>query len=523
MNEYNLNVDVHSLKLAKNTFYTFINSALILFTGIIVSIVTARFLGPARFGIYQLILWIMGAAAVVYKFGMSPAITKYVAEYEGREKKEAIGEITGFAFVVQLVVSLACAILLISFSKEIALFFGSEKTWIYILIVAAWIVPSALTGVLVAAIKGLQLFQYFIFANIIVLPISTLAIFLVLKMDFGIEGVLVTQASFQVFYLLVYYFLIRKRIIFRPSFRLEPTLRKRFFNYSLSMVVILFLEAIIWQRSEIFFLGKFSSAEQIAFYALAFGISMGAIGVLTGNFMRVLMPTFSSIYGAGDMARVRQLFTTSTRYIGMLVLPVCTAGIVVAPLLIKFLYGQAYLFGSNVLRILLVSSALVCISTAGAAVMYGTEKQNMIVKFWSIVAAVNIALDLLLIPRWGSIGAALANSSAQILGVILGGLYLVRAMKAKYPLATLFKVLLASTAMAVVLAPILWFSPQPFGLISVIIVALPVYYVFLLLLKAINATDIAFFKKIVEKLPNFIQPVVVGIVNLSEKQIRRLV
>src|SRR5262249_54081439 len=65
--------------------------------------------------------------------------------------------------------------------------------------------------------------------------------------------------------------------------------------------------------------------------------------------------------------------------------------------------------------------------------LYGTEKQGFIAKYGTVVAVLNIALDLALIPKHGALGAAAANCAAQIAGVVGGTFYAIRHTRTSFP------------------------------------------------------------------------------------------
>jgi O-antigen/teichoic acid export membrane protein len=86
--------------------------------------------------------------------------------------------------------------------------------------------------------------------------------------------------------------------------------------------------------------------------------------------------------------------------------------------------------------LLLVSLAITSIGVVGSPLLVGTEKQSFIAKYGTFVAVLNIAMDLLLIPRHGALGAAIANCTAQIVGVLGGTIYTIRYAGANFPWRT---------------------------------------------------------------------------------------
>ncbi|RGS75187.1 flippase [Coprococcus sp. AF21-14LB] len=85
-----------------------------------------------------------------------------------------------------------------------------------------------------------------------------------------------------------------------------------------------------------------------------------------------------------------------------------------APIVIKILYGQAYLGATNALRIAIWYEAFAMIGTA-RGIWILCEKKNKYVKYYlSIGAGINLVLNYTMIPYMGIEGAAMATLVTQI-------------------------------------------------------------------------------------------------------------
>ena len=97
------------------------------------------------------------------------------------------------------------------------------------------------------------------------------------------------------------------------------------------------------------------------------------------------------------------------------------AAIVFAPALVDLLYGPAYHGAVAPLRLLLVSFALLVVSRHYRLVLVASGRQATDLRIMGVAAALNVALNLWLIPRAGLFGAATSNvaSEAAILAAVL--------------------------------------------------------------------------------------------------------
>jgi O-antigen/teichoic acid export membrane protein len=76
------------------------------------------------------------------------------------------------------------------------------------------------------------------------------------------------------------------------------------------------------------------------------------------------------------------------------------------------------------------------------------ERQDLIIRWGLVAGVINIALDLALIPRFGAVGAALANGTAQTFSVLALWLAAIHLLKVRVPILPVVKIALISAAMA---------------------------------------------------------------------------
>jgi O-antigen/teichoic acid export membrane protein len=134
----------------------------------------------------------------------------------------------------------------------------------------------------------------------------------------------------------------------------------------------------------------------------------------------------------------------------MLMVPLCLLGVAVAKPLAQLIYGPQFLAVALPLQLLLVALSVTSIGVVISPLLYGVDKQSFIAKYGTVVAVLNLVLDLLLIPKYAAIGAAAANSTAQIAGVLGGAIYVLRYIQVKFPWRSTVTIYLAA---AIAVAP----------------------------------------------------------------------
>src|SRR3546814_10825295 len=69
--------------IVRNTLFSSVGIYTEYFLGMLTSIIIARHLGPADFGTYSLVIWLVATGVVITNAGVSSAVIKFVAELRG--------------------------------------------------------------------------------------------------------------------------------------------------------------------------------------------------------------------------------------------------------------------------------------------------------------------------------------------------------------------------------------------------------------------------------------------------------
>jgi O-antigen/teichoic acid export membrane protein len=211
-----------------------------------------------------------------------------------------------------------------------------------------------------------------------------------------------------------------------------PDIFRRIRKFSIIISYVLLLDTIIWQRSEVLFLKWYSTLPQIAFYALAYSIA-AKLADVSGTFSSTLLPLYSESYGRHGLREVGAVLTKALKYLQMVMVFPCLLAAAICKPLVALLYGPDYGPVVLPLQLLLISLAITSIGVVCSPLLVGTEKQSFIAKYGTLVAVLNITLDFILIPQHGALGAAVANCTAQIVGVVGGTIYVIRYAKTSFP------------------------------------------------------------------------------------------
>jgi O-antigen/teichoic acid export membrane protein len=268
-------------------------------------------------------------------------------------------------------------------------------------------------GILRAVLRGVQRYDYFVRLNLMTAPLWVAGCILAVLRGGGIAAVLGVGFLVQLVIVGALASWAHREVGLQWRARLPQPLRSRVLRYGVMLAALVVLNGIVWKRSELLFLGRFHGPEQMAFYAVPFAIAERLSLLLPGALLGVLLPGLTYAYGAADPERFSAMFSQALQYLAMLTLPICLLGISLAPGLIRLVYGPRFGGAIAVLQILLIAMAFGVLGQAASAALLGMERQGWLLKTGAAAAVVSIALNLLLIPPYGAVGAAVANTLTQ--------------------------------------------------------------------------------------------------------------
>lgn len=206
-----------------------------------------------------------------------------------------------------------------------------------------------------------------------------------------------------------------------PESCLGPSDKRTFFRLSFSSA----LNNIISNSLvllDVFLLGIFvSNMDVIASYKVASNIPL-ALMFIPSSVEVFMMPHFAR--HREDFRWVRKNYRLTLAALSLFNLCVCGGGILLGPWIIKLLYGTQYTDAAVCFSILLLGYFFSSIRAVSHIAIYSQRKVqvNILVTLFSNL--LNILLDILLIRKYASIGAAIASSAVNLLAALVMVLYL---------------------------------------------------------------------------------------------------
>jgi O-antigen/teichoic acid export membrane protein len=381
---------------------------------LVISIAAARILGPEAMGQQSFISFVQVSVVLLFTGGLSGALMRFTAELAGRGAPDVVRGLLRWSWRLLGIGSLTTVVLL------------AAVGWPRGDLRGAWMLAAAAGGVSVlhavphSVLTGLQKWRAASIVSLVTGAAGALGTLLVLQAGYGIVGMFAVEIVVTSLNLLWVTRLVRREMltsgpVVTPP---DPALQRRIRNYAAGSWVHLVLFLVVWRRSELFVLDWTSTDVQIAMYSVAFA-TLGAVRQIPGALAQTLAPAVATLYGAGEMERISRGFSRGVRLLTIMVLPMTTGLLAVGPALLVAAFGEEYAEAGVPLLIMTAVFPLLPLNSMCSGVLQGLGRIRPVLIASGVATVVNVVLALLLIPPSGAVGAALANSGAQLTATVL--------------------------------------------------------------------------------------------------------
>lgn len=375
---------------------------------LVISVAAARFLGPDGMGRQSFIAFVEVSVTMVFTGGIPLALMRYTSEALGRQRPEVARDLVRLAWRIELAAAAAGGAVLATVAVLRA---DLRSAWVLAAVAA---VLGTLHTVPSAVLRGLQRWREASLVGMVTGTVGALATIAVLAGGGGITGMFAVEVIVAFANLVWTSWLARRGLpVAERLVSGDDGTRRRFFGYAgLSSAEVL-LTLVVWRRSEFFFLERYSTNAQIALYSVAFSTVVAAARLLE-SVAAVLSPAFATLLGAGDLDRVRSGFGRALRLLTTLTLPVTAGLLAVGPTLLMVVYGADYEGTGPILVVMVLTFPLLPLVAVSHALLIGLARLRLPLFAAVAAAVVNVVLDFAVIPRFGAVGAAVANGAAQL-------------------------------------------------------------------------------------------------------------
>ncbi len=379
-------------------------------------IILANLLGSAVYGIYSIGFSFLDILSILSIMGLNMGVLRHIAVYE---TDKDFARLKGTIYFPLYFVTLST--LLLSFIAwqcssftAVVIFKKAEVT--LSLRVFSIALPFYSVMILLSFIfRGFQKLQFTVLIRDVAHPLTAVILLVLFYYvgSIGLYSALLVYLSSTVVACLFGLLLLKRRIMRKFPGGIRPCYEgKKLLRFSLPLMFVYFI-ILLLNRIDVLMLGYFKTSAEVGIYSVVFRISQ-LMFIFWAAVNSIFGPIFAGLFYQEKMEELHHLFKMASRWVFALTLPFVTFLFFFRDEILR-IFGKDFVNGGYALLILLTMYLLLSFSGSLGSVLVMTGHQNMELLFAFLTLIANIALNIILIQRFGILGAALATSISLFL------------------------------------------------------------------------------------------------------------
>jgi O-antigen/teichoic acid export membrane protein len=499
--------------IARNSFWYGIELLFSLLGALIAPIVVARAIGPERLGYFSYMVWLTNITATVGALGLPLTARKYMAEYLNRGESGVARSIYQATLRLQLWIAAAVS----AAALLLVLAFGDPGQRLISVLLVMNMAPRTIGFVPSQANNAAESMRRNTGASLLGGLFTVGLTLFALWAGWDLPGVAAATVAGPALETVLKLRSVERWLGGVTPAAIPADLRRQMFVYSGQGLALMLLNVVVWDRSDMVFL-KWLNADlrQLTFFSTAFNLTERVLQI-PNAFGNAVGITMMAQYGRGE-EKLRVLAVDGARYAFLIALPLLAGTACVSGPAILLLYGERFRPMIPVLTAVTLLAIPKALAASPTLLLQTTRNQGFLVVWGCVCGAIDVALDILLTPHYGALGAAIANGTAQTAGAVGVWWWVYRLFRPDLRLAAFGKIAIAGLGMAAAATIAGWAIPTYAGVAASILAGALVWFALLRGTGALDATDAQRFRNVGRVLPGRLRPAWDGLVGMIARQ-----
>jgi len=402
-------------KILSNSAVMFVRTGVEVGVNFLLSVILVRELGQTALGTY---IYASSLSALIYSilgFGINAIIIREVAKAPTRIRK-----LVSNAIAIRVCLTLPAGFIIAYALSLILRLEGDTRrvVWLVALLVGLGFVNDLIFGVFQAVGK----FRYHLMLSIFYKICTLLLAWGGIRLGYDLFSIILLFLGMQIITLIFSLTILAKRVT-ALSLRIDLSLWRSLILQSFPLALSGFSETVN-NRSDSVMLGSMKTVSDVGIYGAAYNIYLG-VGLLFHSLVVGGFPALSRLSGLSKRALADVFFRLSR----LMLFSTAIAGIscfVLSSQIISLVYGTKLLAASKPLSILSLALVFFGLERLCMAALTSMGLQRLV--FWStfIGAIVNVSINIVVIPRYGYIGASYSTLATEIVMFAVGMSFFMR-------------------------------------------------------------------------------------------------
>lgn len=405
------------LEIAREGGITFLGTLTGRLLGFAFIAVVTRLLTPDVYGSFTLALSIVMFSQGLADLNLHRALDYFIPQYLRKGDTEEAGGTLLLVFSIALATTSLAAVLVASAAPQLSGLFDDPALTTVVPVLAPAIPLATGSLLLQSSFTAMKTLKYRTYVRDLVQPVVKLVglvgfVFLGLQM---LALVFSQLLGLLVAVLVGAFFLVRRAewLELNPGRAASP---RRIVSYSLPLMFAGVVYSIVG-RIDYFVIGYYLESADVAFYQVAYTLAVNALIVLN-SLTPIFKPTVAEVQE--DTALLETRYTLVTRWITLFTLPIVATFVVAPETYLTVFFTAEYAVASAAFVALAIGYLFNSSFGPEGMMLEGLGYTRLTFLNTLILVGVNVLLDVLLVPRFGIVGAGIATGTALTLAGIAG-------------------------------------------------------------------------------------------------------
>lgn len=469
-----------SRKVAINTIALFTTKLLSSILSLLISVLLARHLGASGYGDYSIVFAYLSFFQVLTGLGIDSIVVKEVSR-DASNQNAVVSNAIILKIIFSILAILAAIIIahLMGYSKDIRL----------LIYIASFAMIFSFGTVYTALFQSKLKAAYYTIPELIVNIVISLLMFLFILLKAPIVVFVLLQSLIVIPITVIYVIASKKFIDFKAGFQYDSVLCRSMLSQSWPI----FLSSVfvsIYMRIDQVMLFRMVGANELGLYSA--GVKLAeSLNIIPIVFMTSIYPLLCDNF-VRSKEMFTKMYTRSFKYMSIVILPIAVGTTLLSGRIMTFFFGGSFLEASGTLSILIWSEIFVFLGVVFANVLTAAGIQRYMFLFTLLGAVINVILNIILIPRYGIIGASIATLlSYGVFGLILQ--YMIRETRI---FTVDYLVSLIKPASCVIPMGLFVYFTSNLNLFFVILMSAVIYLIGILATRTLDRDDLNYIKSI---------------------------
>jgi len=358
---------------------------------IVVLTVLARLLEPRAFGLVAMAGVYIAFVQVFVEQGLGAALV---------QRRELERAHLDSAFWIAILTSIVLLTISMMVAPWVATLFGEPHLASLVRWLSLGLLASAMNGTQRAILQRELAFRQLAIRSLIAAVIGGVAGITAALLGLGVWSLVIQSLSTVIIGTVVLWRVSH----WRPGFRISTTHLRDLWGFSVSVLGINLL-TFVNRRSDDLIIGAVLGPVALGYYSVAYGLLRKITNLLVGVTTKVAFPAFARVQD--DPARMRRGFYTATRYTSLIAFPAFFGILLVAPELIRGVYGSKWVPSIPVMQILALIGIIHSVFYFNGTVILSAGKPQWRLGLAAVNAVTNVVAFAIAV-RWGIVAVAAA-------------------------------------------------------------------------------------------------------------------